>query len=275
MDDLAGCLRAWRDRLGPAAVGLPTQHNRRAPGLRREELAQLAGVSVDYLSRLEQGRATNPSPQVLGALARALRLDDAERDHLYRVGGQQPPGRGWVSQHITPGVQRILDRLEDVPVLVVDAAWTTVAWNPLAAALLGDPGVHEGRERNVLWRHFNGHAGRVRRTPRKDAEFEAAAVADLHAAVGRYPEDTRLRALVADLSAASPRFAELWDSRPAAVYVAARKTIVHPDLGELTLDCDELRVPGSDLRIIVYTAEPGSRDADALALLGVVGLQTV
>jgi transcriptional regulator with XRE-family HTH domain len=130
-DELGHCIRAWRDRLDPGAAGLSAGARWRAPGLRREELAALTGLSVDYLSRLEQGRASNPSPQVLAALARALRLTDAERSHLYLVAGQAPPGPGAIDRHLTPGVQRMVDRLEEMAVVVYDAIWDLVAWNPL------------------------------------------------------------------------------------------------------------------------------------------------
>src|SRR3954464_5349216 len=132
-EELANCLRAWRDRLEPGDLGLPAGGRRRAPGLRREEVAQLTGLSVDYLARLEQGRATRPSPQVLDALSRTLRLTDAERAHVFRVAGQALPGTGHMRRHVTPSVQRILDRLGDTPVMVIDGAWHVVAWNPLAA----------------------------------------------------------------------------------------------------------------------------------------------
>jgi transcriptional regulator with XRE-family HTH domain len=273
MDDLGTCLRAWRDRLPPAAVGLPRQALRRAPGLRREELAHLAGVSVDYLSRLEQGRATHPSPQVLRALSRALRLDADEEAHLFRVAGQAPPGPGRMRTHLTPGVHRVLDRLADVPVIVIDAAWTIVAWNALAAALLGDPSERRGRERNILWAHFTGAPSRYVRTAEEDDAFEREAVGDLHAALGRYPDDPDLRSLVADLRRASERFDARWQTRPAGARVADRKTLDHPEIGRITLDCDVLAVEGSDLRVVVYTAPPGSPDAAALELLNVVGLQ--
>jgi transcriptional regulator with XRE-family HTH domain len=272
-DELAACLRSWRDRLSPAEAGLPAGGNRRAPGLRREEVAQLAGLSLDYLARLEQGRASNPSPSVLAPLARALRLTDAERDHLYRVAGQAPPA-GRISGHLTPGVQRVLDRLTDVPVLVADAAWHVVAVNPLGAALLGDLSGRPLRERNILWRHFTGAPSRVVRTPEEDAQLEAEAVADLHEALGRHPDDPDLRALIADLRAVSPRFAELWERRPVATRPSDRKTFEHPEVGRITLDCDHLTVAGSDLRLVVYTAPAGSPDAEALALLGAIGLQT-
>jgi transcriptional regulator with XRE-family HTH domain len=273
VDELADCLRHWRDRLDPAELGLPAGR-RRAPGLRREEVARLAGVSVDYLARLEQGRAANPSPSVLAALARTLRLTHEERAHLFRVAGHVEPEAGRIDRHITPGVQRILDRLADVPVMVVDAAWDIVALNPLATALLGDPGAGNARERNILWRHFTGARSRLVRSSEDEAASEVDSVADLRAAAGRYPEDERLQRLIADLREASPRFAELWEHPAVARRASSRKTFAHPEVGLVTLDCDVLTVQDSDLRLVVYTAAPGSPDANALALLGAVGLQT-
>jgi transcriptional regulator with XRE-family HTH domain len=274
MDELAACLRTWRDRLQPADAGLPAGGTRRAPGLRREEVAHLAGVSVDYLARLEQGRASSPSPSVLAPLARALRLSEDERAHLFRVAGHAEPDAGRMRRHLTPGVQRVLDRLADTPVLVIDAAWEVVASNPLADALVGDISAGAARDRNIAWGQFTDAPSRVVRSAEETAEFEAGVVADLHDALGRHPDDERLRALVDDLRRASERFAELWEQRPVARHAAARKTLLHPEVGTITLDCDVLEVLGSDLRLIVYTAPPGSADARALALLGAVGLQS-
>jgi transcriptional regulator with XRE-family HTH domain len=274
MDELAACLRSWRDRLSPAEAGLPAGTNRRAPGLRREEVAQLAGLSVDYLARLEQGRASNPSPSVLAPLARALRLSDDERDHLFRVAGHAEPGAGIMNRHLTPGVQRVLDRLADVPVVVVDAGYDLVAWTPPAAALIGDPSAWPWRERNIAWRHFGGCSDRVVRTPEEIYAFETAVAADLHAAVTRYPQDGRLLELVDDLRAMSSCFANLWETRPVATAPSRRKTFRHPDAGDITVDCDSLVVDGSDLKLLVYTAPPGSPDAERLALVGTLGLQS-
>ena len=273
-NELAVCLRSWRDRLQPADAGLPSGGVRRAPGLRREEVAQLAGLSVDYLARLEQGRATHPSQSVLAPLARALRLTDDERAHLFRVAGHAEPDDGRMRRHVTPSVHRVLDRLADVPVIVVDAGWEIVAANRLADALLGDVTGGTPRERNVAWRHFAGGPGRVVRTPEEIARFEAEVVADLHDALGRYPGDEPLRTLIDDLRRTCPRFAERWEQRPVARHGTSRKTILHPEVGSITLDCDVLTVGGSDLRLIVYTAPPGSSDAQALALVGAVGLQS-
>ena len=265
----------WRDRVPPEAAGLPAGGRRRAAGLRREELALLAGISVDYVTRLEQGRASNPSSQVIEALARALRLSDTERAHLFRLAGLAPPGPETVPAFIPPSVHRLLDRLAGTPVAVFDATWTLLLANPAYAALMGDPSGSRGHERNAVWRNLVGPGSPVRYTPEAWRAFETALVADLRDTSARYPADPRLRALVADLRAGSARFAELWDSGAVGRHEAARKTVDHPRVGPLTLDCDVLSVAGSDLRIMVYTAEPGTEDAERLALLTVLGTQSL
>lgn len=268
-------VRRWRDRIPPGTVGLPAGGHRRAAGLRREELALLAGISVDYVTRLEQGRAAHPSTQVVEALARALRLSETERAHLFRLAGLAPPGPESVPTHLTPGVQRLLDRLTGTPVAVYDATWTLLVANPPYAALMGDPSGWRGHQRNGVWRHFLGPGSRARHTPDSRRAFEAALVGDLRAAAARYPSDRALRRLVAELRADSDRFAELWDSGAVGHHDAARKTIDHPHVGAVTLDCDVLTVAGSDLRIMLYTAEPGTEDAERLALLTVLGTQSL
>jgi transcriptional regulator with XRE-family HTH domain len=273
--ELGAALRGWRDRVSPAEAGLPAGRARRAPGLRREELALLAGVSADYITRLEQGRATAPSAQVLGALGRALRLSREEQDHLFRLAGQAPPRTGHITAQLTPSVQRLLDQLTGVPVSVNDAGWNTIAWNALWAALIGDPSAKTGRDRNVLWRYFTGQQARVVRTAEEEARFEQSAVADLRSATARYPDDKGLRRLVADLRAASPRFATLWESRIVGTHRESHKTFDHPDVGLITVDCDVLTVDGSDLRIVAYTAPAGSEAAEKLRLLSVIGTQVL
>jgi transcriptional regulator with XRE-family HTH domain len=272
--ELAGCLRSWRERLAPAEAGLPAGRGRRTPGLRREEVAGLAGVSLDYLARLEQGRAQSPSASVLASLARTLRLTDDERAHLFRLAGHAEPGPGTIKRHITPSLQRLLDRLADVPVMVVDAAGEIVAANPLANALMGDLSGASRRERTIPWRHFSGIPSRLERTPEEEAEAEQAMAADLHDALGRFPDDQYLNQLIRDLRELSPRFAQLWEQRPIAHTPSRQKSFTHPEIGTLTLDCDALAVQGSDLSVIVYTAPAGSPDAEALALLGAIGLQS-
>lgn len=272
MSEFADVLRSWRDRVRPEEVGLPAGAGRRTPGLRREELAALAGVSVDYVVRLEQGRATNPSPQMLGALATALRLSVAERDHLFRVAGAAPPSRQLVPRHVPPGVQRIVDRLGDVPIAVFTAAHDIVLWNDLWAALNGDPSRWTGIEGNLVWRHFvHGHDG-VSWDDTHQEDFSSDLVADLRAASGRYPADRDLAALVARLRRESPEFERRWETGRIAEHRTSRK-IVASRVGPVEIDCDVLTVPGSDLRIVVYTATPGSPDAAALDLLRVTGLQ--
>jgi transcriptional regulator with XRE-family HTH domain len=275
MDEFAEVLRAWRDRMRPEEAGLPAGGGRRTPGLRREELAALAGVSVEYIVRLEQGRAQHPSPQLLGALARALRLTDDERDHLYRVGGAAVPAVGLVPRHVPAGVQRMMDRLGDVPMAVMSASWDVLQWNPLWSALTGDPSGLRGLDRNVAWRHFTAGAGVIDFDAQHAEEFSSDLAADLREAVGRYPADASLAALVGRLRAASPEFARRWTEAHVARHRSSRKTATGTPVGPITIDCDVLTAPGADLRIVVYTAVPGSEDASKLELLRVAGLQPV
>ncbi|GAA2142054.1 helix-turn-helix transcriptional regulator [Actinomadura napierensis] len=268
-------LHRWRDRVAPEAAGLPAGGHRRTAGLRREELAQLAGISVDYVTRLEQGRASNPSPQVVEALARALRLSPDEREHMFHLAGLVPPGPDAVPAYITPSVQRLLDRLAGTPVAVYDAAWTLLLANPMYTALMGDTSGWRGFERNGVWRNFVGPENRVQSTPEERRAFLAALVGDLRATAGRYHADRGLQRLIAELHATSEPFAELWDSGTVGRHDTSRKTIDHPQVGTLTLDCDVLNVTGSDLRIMIYTAEPGTPDAERLALLSVLGTQSL
>ncbi|MER5780699.1 helix-turn-helix transcriptional regulator [Streptomyces mobaraensis] len=272
-NDLGKALRRWRDRVPPAAVGLRAGRGRRTPGLRREELALLAGMSVEYVIRLEQGRATSPSAQVLGALARALRLSRAERAHLFALAGQPEPADGRLPGRLTPGVQRLLDQMPGTPVGVYDAAWTLIASNRLHAALTGDPSPLTARERNLAWQHFTGPPGLVRHTPDQRSRFETAVVFDLRSVSARYPADPVLHRLVSDLRGTSPRFAALWEAHEVGGHTPHTKTIHHPGVGPLHLDCDILTEPGGDLRVVILTAPPGSETAGRLELLDVIGIQ--
>jgi hypothetical protein len=275
MDEFADVLRAWRDRMRPEEAGLPAGPGRRAPGLRREELAALAGVSVEYIVRLEQGRAQHPSPQLLGALARALRLSDEERDHLFRVGGAAVPARGHVPRHVPAGVQRMMDRLVDTPMAVLSASWDLLQWNPLWSALTGDPTPKRGLDRNIVWRHFVDGPGVIAFDEVHAEEFSSDLAADLRDAVGRYPADPGLATLVARLRATSPDFARRWGEVHVARHRSSRKTVTETPVGPITIDCDVFTAPGSDLKIVVYTTVPGSEDASKLDLLRVAGLQPV
>ena len=271
-------LRLWRDRVPPGTVGIPAGGRRRATGLRREELSGLAGISADYLTRLEQSRAVSPSPQVVEALARALRLADAERDLLYRLAGHAAPGPDVVPGRITPSVQRLLDRLTHTPVAVYDATWTLIVANPAYDALMGDTTAWRGIHRNAIWRNLVGPGNRVIHTREALALLQAQQVADLRLTATRYSADRTVRRLTDELARQSSRFVELWespgvDTSPAGT--GRRKTIDHPTVGHITLDCDVLVVAADDVRIMVYTAEPGTQDADRLAFAIVLGTQTL
>jgi transcriptional regulator with XRE-family HTH domain len=270
-------VRRWRDRVQPTAVGVPVGGRRRAVGLRREELAGLAGISVDYLTRLEQGRATSPSVQVVEALARALRVSDAERDLIFRLAGHATPGRDVVSSRITPSVQRLLDRLANTPVAVFDATWTLIVANAPYDSLMGQTTSWRGIERNSVWRHLVGPGSRAVQTREEQTELETRLVADLRLTAARYPADQRLKQLIRDLAAQSPRFVKLWESGALEPHqdVGRHKVIDHPDVGHITVDCDTLIVAGDDLRIMIYTAEPDTEDADRLALAIVLGTQSL
>jgi transcriptional regulator with XRE-family HTH domain len=259
---LATLLRTWRERADPVAAGLGGQGRRRARGLRREELAELAGVSVDYIKRLEQGRG-HPSAGVVNSLARALRLDRADYEHLCAVTGHAAAD-GRVPRQVGPGPERLLERLDGVPVCLCDAAWTVLAWNPSWEALRCGPATGHRWDRNVAWRAFTEVSGPTRRTPERRARFASTLVADLRAALLRYPADEQVAALVGDLRRASGTFAELWESGSAVRYHDDQVTIDHPVVGEFTADCDLLTFRDGDLRAIVFTAEAGSGDAERL-----------
>ena len=242
---------------------------------RVEERAMLDVVCVEYLVVMGQGRVLQPSLQLRGALARALRLTDTERDHLYRVGGAPTPSDTVVSQHITPGVQRLLDRLGDLPIGVHTAAWDLLWWNPLWAALTGDPCQLRGLDRNVAWRHFTQVPGVIDFDDHHAQEFSDDLVADLREAAGRYPQDLGLTKLINRLRAECPDFQCRWDQAHVARHRSSTKTATSTAVGPITIDCDVLTAPGTDLRIVVYTPAPGSQEASQLALLRVAGTQAM
>jgi transcriptional regulator with XRE-family HTH domain len=281
---LGAALRGWRDRLPPSATGLPTRHGRRTAGLRREELAELAGLSVDYVVRLEQGRATTPSAQVVTALARALQLTPEERDHLFRLAQLPPPSNQQVPHHVSPGVQRVLARLGDVAVAVFTADWQMLWWNPWWAALIGDPEVVPLTRRNFARSCFPSSTGdgpvptQLAQWPvisLDEGAVRAAVVADLRRTTGRYPTDRSLSRLVGELSDTNQDFADLWSSGVVGYHRTDRKVVQHPAVGPISVDCDTLSDGEADLKIVVMTAAPGSEDETKLRLAAITGAAPV
>lgn len=274
-NQLGATLRAWRDRLSPEAVGLPADRARRSPGLRREELADLAGLSVDYLVRLEQGRALSPSEQIIGSLARALRLSQDERDHFHRLAGFGPSQDQRVVDDIPPSMRRLLTLLDSTPVAVFAADWQLVWWNPRWAALFGEPTRIGAEERNLVRLRFPVASDRGRLTswpviPVNAEAADRALVADLRRAAARFPDDPRVSELVASRVAGNPRFAAFWADAAVGRHAEDRKIIRHPVIGEVSVDCDVLTDGDTDLKVVAYTAVPGSEDASKLELAGII-----
>ncbi|MEV6429768.1 helix-turn-helix transcriptional regulator [Nocardia sp. NPDC051463] len=264
--ELGEFLRSRRARLRPEEVGLPGYGSRRrVPGLRREELAMLAGVSVDHYVRLEQGRTLHFSESVLDAVAQALRLNPVERDHLYRLArpwsGDEPPGE----QQVRPGLRRLLDAAGEVPAYVVGRGTNVLAWNPIAAALITDFGALPPRERNLARLVFldEGMRELYEDWPAKAADV----VAYLRLDAARNPGDEGITTLVAELSGI-PEFREQWDKYELEDKTHGRYAYLHPVVGRLDLGFETLRLPDDpDQALVMHTTEPESASATALQLL--------
>ncbi|GAB6899349.1 helix-turn-helix transcriptional regulator [Kineosporia succinea] len=254
--ELARFLRDRREGLRPADAGLPTGRRRRTPGLRREEVAELAGMSVDYYARLEQGRGPRPSAGVLEAVGGALRLEPAERIHLFRLAGSAPQAPPGPTRSVRPHVVGLLGRMPGTAAVVTAANYDVVGWNPLAAALLGP---QEGC--NLARRRFLTEAGA---TAASAPEFAEIVVTRLRGAAVRYPHDAALSALLSELHDGSEEFRELWQRNPVRLPGHQVKTPEHPELGRLRLNCDVLAVPEDDQQVVFITADPGSATERAL-----------
>jgi len=267
--ELADFLRRCRHRLEPADVGLPPGARRRTAGLRREEVAALAGMSTDYYARLEQQRSPQPSLQMLAALSRALRLTDDERDHLHHLAGHEPPARLIISAHVRPGLLPVLDQLTESAAQVVSDVGYTLAQNYLAQVLLGP----DRLERNFYVTWFLDPQGRALVPPEDHPHHSRTHVADLRATAARRQVDPRVGALIRRLRAGSPEFVRLWDEHEVAVKRSDRKRFLHPVIGLIELNCEVLFTPDQDQRLVVYSAPPGTPAHDQLRLLAVIGLQ--
>jgi len=275
--ELGAFLRSRRERLRPEDLGLPSGPRRRTPGLRREEIAVLAHISTEYYVRLEQGRAPRPSGEVLAGIAGALRLTDAESDHLHVLAGTAPSRSGLHRRDVRPSILALLERLPQTAAFVMSAAFEVLAWNDLAAALMEDFGGLAPRDRNLARRAFLRPArpGTTLYGISDAAEFRHSVVMQLRATLARYPADPLVTGLVEELREGSPDFARLWERHDVQAAPMLRKTFRHPAVGEITVDCDALTLTDSDQHVVLYTAPKGSRDADALALLNVLGAESL
>ncbi|WP_238007878.1 helix-turn-helix transcriptional regulator [Dactylosporangium sp. AC04546] len=271
--DLADFLRRRRLAINPGDAGLPEGPRRRTAGLRREEVAMLAGMSTDYVVRLEQGRSAQPSSQMLTALARALRLSDDERDHLFHLAGHRPPPSGGAEAHARAGLLRMLDLLGGTAAMVVSDLGETLAQNRMSTLLMGDQTALRGDRRYRIWRWFTEPQARFVHPADEEEHHSRSMVADLRATAARRAGDSDVEGLVRRLRAASPEFASLWDEHQVAVRRADRKVIVHRQVGPVQVDCETLMTPDQGQFLLVYTPTPGTDAAEKLALLAVVGLQ--
>lgn len=272
---LAAFLRRRRQSLQPEDVGLPRGVRRRTDGLRREEVAQLCHLSADYYTRIEQERGPHPSAEVLAGIAQGLHLTVDERDHLFRLAGQPPPQRGPGSEHVSPGLLRILDRLDDTPAEVVTELGETLRQTRLGVALTGDATRRTGPARSLGYRWFTDPGTRATYHEDDHEHLGRLWASGLREVVARRGPGSRAAALADDLLTRSPEFAALWERHEVGLRPREPKRFVHPQVGRLELACQTLLDPEQGHHLLVYTAEPGSESAEKLQLLGVLGHQAV
>jgi hypothetical protein len=274
--ELGAFLRSRRDRIRPGDVGLPAGPRRRVPGLRRDEVAQLAGASVDYYNELERGAGSQPSEQMLAALARALRLTADERDYLYRLADRPVPAPGSAASHVHPGMLDLLHRMPSTPAQVITDLHVTLVQNPLAVALLGDHSRFQGTRASFVHRWFTEADARSL-YPEADHEAQSRAfVADLRAAAARRDaKDAEVTSMIRSLRDTSPEFAALWADHEVAFRRDDRKRIRHPALGVVEVNCLNLFSEDGRQRLLWFTPALGTDSADLLDLLAVLGTQDV
>ena len=268
---LADFLRRRREALQPIDVGLPPGARRRTSGLRREEVASLSGMSSDYYARMEQQRGPQPSEQMLAAIARGLRLTLDERDHLFRLAGHTAPRRLRRTEHVSPALMRVLDRLDDSPALVLSDLGDTLAENRLAVALLGDHSGLTGLEASAFYRWFTDPRDRARYPERDHARQSSIQAAGLRAALSIGGPDSRASEMIARLRSGSAEFREVWERHEVRTRFDDHKTLVHPELGEIEVDCQALFTENQAQTLLVLTASPGTEAYEKLQLLSVLG----
>jgi transcriptional regulator with XRE-family HTH domain len=272
-DQLAEFLRCRRGALQPQDVGLPTCPRRRTSGLRREEVAALAGMSTDYYNRLEQRRGPQPSAQVVAALAQGLRLTLDERDHLFRLTGHSAPSRIVRSDQVSPGLMRVLERLDDTPALVMSDLAETWVQNRLAVALLGGQTCFTGPARSAVYRWFTRPAERARFPEEDHDRVSRILVARLRDAVAQGGRDPRAMALVRQLDVESVEFAQLWHRHEVVSWGDIHQRIAHPELGIIELDWHFLAAENPAQMLLVFTAPPGTEGYEKLGLLAGIDSQ--
>lgn len=266
-------LRVRREALRPQDVGLSPRARRRTPGLRREDVAELSSMSVDYVARLERGHGPRPSPQMAAALARGLRLTLDERDHLFWLCGHAPTKRELRSEHVGPALLRVLDRLADTPAQVMGATGETLLQTAPAVALLGDQTSHTGPARSAVWRWFTDARERDRYLPDDHELNSRVYVSRLRTTATRAGAASPAARLVADLRGHSAEFADLWARHEVGLQWSDAKRFVHPSLGRLNLHCQTLLDPDQHHLLLLFTATPGTQDAEKLELLTVLGTE--
>ena len=272
---LAEFLRARRAALQPGDVGMPSVPRRRTTGLRREEVAALAAMSTDYYARLEQQRGPQPSEQMIASIARGLRLSLDERDHLFRLAGHTAPTRVLRSDHVSRGLMRVLDRLDDTPAQVVSDIAETLVQNRLAVALLGDQTGFRGPARSAVYRWFTDPAARSV-YPAGDHDLQSRVqVANLRVAATRGGTGSRAALLAARLRQESADFVRLWDRHDVTGRTDDAKVIVHPELGHISLECQLLFTTDHGQALLVFTGTPGTEGHQKLQLLSVIGTQVM
>jgi transcriptional regulator with XRE-family HTH domain len=271
-DALGAFLRSRREALSPEDIGLRRGTHRRAGGLRREEVAELCGVSSDYVGRLERGSGPWPSNEVLAALARGLRLTIAERNHLFSLCGRTAPINP-ANEHIGAGIQRILDRLQDTPAQVMGQAATTLRQTPPAVALLGEETAYRDLERSAGYRWFMDPSGRDLYPLQVHEGNSRIQASLLRENLVRYGEGSFTAQVVTALLAQSDEFRAVWDLQEVGLRFPPEKHLDHPEVGGLDLYCQTLIDDPSGQTLLVFTAAPGSQSHDRLALLSIVGRQ--
>jgi transcriptional regulator with XRE-family HTH domain len=268
---LADFLRTRREALQPEDVGLPRGPRRRTAGLRREEAAALCGMSADYYGRLEQQRGPQPSEPMLAAIARGLRLSLDERDHLFRVAGHNTPSRTLRTDHVSPGIMRILDRLADTPAQVLTGLGETLIQTRPAVALVGDEISYTGLARSAYYRWFTDPRARRIYPAADHGRHSRTFTSDLRGAYSRHGASSRAGTIVAELLDRSPEFAGLWAAHEIGLRRDDVKRIQHPDLGVLELHCQVLFDRDQEQALLVFTAAPGSDSHGKLQLLSAAG----